>query len=35
VKLSQFPMLCHVAAVLDEGQDAELPWNSFTFETLK
>lgn len=35
VKLSQFPMLCHVAAVLDEGLDAELPWNSFTFETLK
>lgn len=35
VKLSQFPMLCHVAAVLDEGKEAELPWNSFTFETLK
>jgi len=35
VKLSQFPMLCHVAAVLDEGKEAELPWNSFTFESLK
>lgn len=30
--LSRFPMLCHAAAVLDEGRDAELPWESFTFE---
>lgn len=29
--LSQFPMLCHAAAVLDKGADAELPWESFTF----
>lgn len=35
VNLSQFPMLCHVAAVLDESKEAELPWDSFTFEALK
>ena len=29
--LSKFPMLCHAAAVLDEGKDAELPWDDFTF----
>lgn len=32
VDLGQFPMLCHVAAVLDEGKCAELPWDSFTFD---
>lgn len=31
--LSMFPMLCHAAAVLDEGRDAALPWDSFTFDT--
>lgn len=30
--LSQFPLLRHAAAVLDEGADAELPWESFTFD---
>ena len=30
--LSKFPMLCHAAAVLDEGKDAELPWDDFTFD---
>ncbi|MDE6871331.1 MAG: glycerol-3-phosphate dehydrogenase [Bacteroidales bacterium] len=30
--LSMFPMLCHAAAVLDEGKDAQLPWDDFTFD---
>ncbi len=30
--LADFPMLCHAAAVLDEGKDAELPWEMFTFD---
>ena len=33
--LSRFPMLCHAAAVLDEGKDAELPWDDFTFENIQ
>lgn len=33
--LSQFPMLCHVAAVLDKGKDAHLPWDAFTFDQTK
>ena len=33
--LSKFPMLCHAAAVLDEGKDAELPWEAFTFNETK
>ena len=32
VDLDKFPMLCHAAAVLDEGKDAELPWEAFTFD---
>ena len=32
--LSNFPMLCHAAAVLDDGKDAELPWEAFTFDHL-
>ena len=32
VDLADFPMLCHAAAVLDEGRDAELPWELFTFD---
>lgn len=32
LSLSDFPMLCHVAAVLDDGKDAELPWEDFTFD---
>ncbi|MCM1178202.1 MAG: glycerol-3-phosphate dehydrogenase [Clostridium sp.] len=30
--LSMFPMLRHAAAVLDEGKDAQLPWDDFTFD---
>ena len=30
--LSKFPMLRHAAAVLDDGKDAELPWDDFTFD---
>ena len=33
--LADFPMLCHAAAVLDEGKDAELPWEMFTFDQTK
>jgi glycerol-3-phosphate dehydrogenase (NAD(P)+) len=33
--LSLYPMLCHAAAVLDEGRDAELPWEAFTFDQTK
>lgn len=33
--LSSFPLLRHAAAVLDEGADAELPWDSFTFDSWK
>jgi len=32
VRLSDFPMLCHAAAVLDEGRDAHMPWDDFTFD---
>ena len=34
VDLTRFPMLCHVADVLDRGKDAQLPWESFTFDNL-
>lgn len=34
VDLTSFPMLCHVADVLDHGKDAQLPWESFTFENI-
>ena len=34
VDLRKFPMLCHVADVLDHGKDARLPWESFTFENI-
>jgi len=30
--LADFPMLCHAADVLDNGKDAELPWDEFTFD---
>ena len=32
--LNDFPMLLHVSEVLDNGKDAELPWDKFTFERL-
>lgn len=35
VDLSVLPMLCHAAAVLDEGRDAQLPWEKFTFDQTK
>lgn len=35
VDLKDFPLLCHAARVLDEGADAELPWEDFTFEELQ
>ncbi len=34
VDLKNYPMLCHVADVLDRGKDAQLPWESFTFDNL-
>lgn len=34
VDLKEYPMLCHVAAVLDNGKDAQLPWESFTFDNI-
>lgn len=34
VDLRKFPMLCHVADVLDHGKDARLPWENFTFENI-
>ena len=33
--LSLYPMLRHAAEVLDEGKDAELPWEAFTFDQTK
>ena len=33
--MTLFPMLRHVAEVLDEGKDAELPWDELTFENLR
>lgn len=33
--LNNFPMLCHAADVLDNGKDAELPWEAFTFNQTK
>lgn len=35
VDLKKFPMLSHVAAVLDKGADALLPWDDFTFDQTK
>lgn len=32
VDLDQFPMLVHASDVLDNGKDAELPWEAFTFD---
>ncbi|MBQ7268819.1 MAG: glycerol-3-phosphate dehydrogenase [Bacteroidales bacterium] len=32
IDVSRFPMLTHVADVLDHGKDAALPWDSFTFD---
>ena len=35
VSLADFPMLCHSNDVLENGKDAELPWESFTFDHTK
>ena len=35
VSLEDFPMLCHSNDVLENGKDAELPWESFTFDHTK
>lgn len=35
VDMGMFPMLSHAAAVLDEGKDAHLPWEAFTFDQTK
>jgi glycerol-3-phosphate dehydrogenase (NAD(P)+) len=35
VSLADFPMLCHSKDVLDNGKDAELPWESFTYDHTK
>ena len=35
VSLSDFPMLVHSKDVLDNGKDAELPWESFTYDHTK
>ncbi|MDD7711082.1 MAG: glycerol-3-phosphate dehydrogenase [Alistipes sp.] len=32
VDLTDFPLMTHVNDVLDHGKDAELPWDSFTFD---
>ena len=33
--LDMFPMLKHAADVLDNGKDAHLPWEAFTFDQAK
>ncbi len=35
VDLADFPLMTHVNDVLDHGKDAELPWDSFTFDNTK
>ncbi len=35
VDISRFPMLTHVNDVLDNGKDAHLPWDAFTFDNTK
>lgn len=32
IMLDNFPMMMHVGEVLDNGKDASLPWDKFTFE---
>lgn len=33
--LAEFPLMMHVNDVLDNGKDAELPWEAFTFDKTK
>ena len=35
VSLADFPMMCHSYDVLENGKDAELPWESFTYDHTK
>jgi glycerol-3-phosphate dehydrogenase (NAD(P)+) len=36
VDLDNFPLMMHIAKVLDEGMaDSNLPWEKFTYEHLK
>ena len=35
VDLREFPLMTHVNDVLDNGKDAQLPWESFTFDNTK
>lgn len=35
VDLREFPLMTHVNDVLDNGKDAQLPWESFTFDHTK
>lgn len=32
VSLSDFPLLCHASEVIENGKDAELPWESFIYD---
>ena len=34
IDINKFPMLMHVSQVLDDGKDASLPWEKFTFERI-
>jgi adenylylsulfate kinase-like enzyme len=33
--LADFPLMVHANDVLDNGKDAQLPWESFTFDNTK
>ena len=35
VDLADFPLMTHVNDVLEHGKDAELPWESFTFDNTR
>ncbi|MBR2031701.1 MAG: NAD(P)-binding domain-containing protein [Alistipes sp.] len=35
VSLEDFPMMCHANDVIENGKDAELPWEAFTFDHTK
>ena len=35
VDLREYPPMTHENAVLDNGKDAQLPWESFTFDHTK
>jgi glycerol-3-phosphate dehydrogenase (NAD(P)+) len=33
--LADFPLMVHANDVLDNGKDAQLPWEAFTFDNTK